>query len=81
MFCSLFAQVWIFGGTHTSLTTSCSHGVSFCITLYVISALNSRGLYFCCKVQAFAIFSGSSVEIIIRLFSLRSKGKEIKILF
>ena len=73
MFCSLFAQVWVFGFICTSLTISCSHGVSFCNTLYVISALNSWGLYICCEVQAFVIFSGSSVEIIFRLYSLRTK--------
>ena len=58
-----------------SLVTSHYRSVGYCIVLCVVSALNSQGLYFHFKVQAFTIFSGSRVEIIFRLF-LRGKKNE-----
>ena len=55
-----------------------SRSVSSCKACYVASAQNSQGLYFCSKVWAFSIFSGSHAEIIFRLFSLRTKQMEKK---
>ena len=72
-----YAQLCFFCGTCVSLVTSHGLSVSFCIALCVVSALNFWGhskqcLYFCCKVQAFAIF----LEAVLKLFSQRTNSNE-----
>ena len=90
MFCSLFssqkyAQFLVFSGT----CKSCDLLLPYCWFLYCtlcslsteFSGNSKQGLYFHCKVQAFT-FYWSCVEIIFRLFSMRTtwNGKERKIL-
>ena len=81
------SEIWIFSGTCVSVTTSHCCSVGFCIALCVVSALICWAFkvrfVFLLRITRVHDFSGSCVEIIFRLFSLRTKvnEKEMKILF
>ena len=67
-----YAHFLDFGGTFVNLATSGCQSVNFCIVLCAVLALNSRAI----KSEAWTTnsnpFSGSWVQIIFRLFSLRT---------
>ena len=75
-----------FSGTCVSLATSLCHSSGFCIAFCAVLALNYQAVQgkACTLLQRKSIyhFSESHVEIIFRLFSLRTKSnrKQIKIL-
>ena len=89
MFCCLFVFRSgigpVLGGTCVGPTTSDCHNVSFCIAFCSLTTKFSRFIFLPQSTEVFAFFSpsGSHVEILFRLFLLRTKyerEKKMKIL-